>query len=278
VARAPEAGDLREPRQRVAELSFKGELGLPTPPVLVVVGTPIGNLSDITDRARAVLGAADLVVCEDTRRTRALLGHLGLKGKRLLALYGGGELERSRVALDSLRSGELVALVSDAGMPLVSDPGEQLVRLAIDNGFPVSVVPGPSAVLAALVVSGLPAGRFCMEGFLARSGSARREQLTQIASSRTTTVVFESPRRLANTLADLAEFCGPDRQAAIVRELTKLHENVLRGSLSDLIEALGTQGEIKGEIVVLIGPAPRPQREAHKDRYEALSPRNQPRS
>jgi 16S rRNA (cytidine1402-2'-O)-methyltransferase len=276
VVRAPDAGELREPRPRAGEVSGKGELGVPNPPVLVVVGTPIGNLSDVSDRAKTVLEAADLVVCEDTRRTRALLSHLGLKGKRVLALYGGRERQRSETALQSLRSGELVALVSDAGMPLVSDPGEDLVRLAIENGFPVSVVPGPSAVLAALVVSGLPTGRFCMEGFLARSGASRREQLARIARSGATTVFFESPQRLGKTLQDLAEVCGPNRQAVIARELTKLHESVLRGSLSGLIEALDSQEEIKGEIVVLVGGAPRGERPVHKDRYEALSPRHRP--
>jgi 16S rRNA (cytidine1402-2'-O)-methyltransferase len=278
VAKAPDAGELREPRQRAAELSSQGELGLPIPPVLVVVGTPIGNLSDVSDRAKAVLGTADLVVCEDTRRTRALLSYLGLKGKRLLALYGGRERQRSEAALQALRSGELVALVCDAGMPLVSDPGEDLVRRAIENGFPVSVVPGPSAVLAALVVSGLPTGRFCMEGFLARSGAVRREQLARIAGSEATTVFFESPQRLSKTFHDLAEACGPDRPAVIARELTKLHESVLRGTLSELIETLDANEAIKGEIVVLVGGAPRPERPVHKDRYEALSPRSRPTS
>jgi 16S rRNA (cytidine1402-2'-O)-methyltransferase len=219
--------------------------------LLVVVGTPIGNLGDLTPRAVEALAGADVVYCEDTRRTRGLLTHAGIRGATLRSLHGHNEDSRIAGILDAVRSGRTVALVSDAGMPTVSDPGSALVAAAVDAGLEVSVVPGPSAVTASLVVSGLATGRFCFEGFLPRSGAARRTALASIARETRTAVLFEAPGRLAVTLADLAEACGGDRRVAVVRELTKIHEEVWRGTLADAA-AKALEAPVKGEIVVVL--------------------------
>ena len=217
---------------------------------LVLVGTPIGNLGDLSPRAVEALGAADLVCCEDTRRTGRLLEHAGLKGVRLRRVDEHTEAAAIAGVLDLLAGGASVALVTDAGMPALTDPGGRMVAASAEAGHTVTVVPGPSAGLAALAVSGLPAGRFCFEGFLPRKGRARAERLEQLARERRTTVVYESPHRLRSCLEDLVEACGPDRLGVVARELTKLHEEVARGTLADLCE--WADGPVKGEVVIVI--------------------------
>ena len=216
---------------------------------LFLVGTPIGNLGDLTERARETLAAVDLVAAEDTRRTGKLLAHLGIEA-RMLSLFEGNERERTERLMDELRGGARVALVSDAGMPSVSDPGFRLVRACAEEGIDVTVIPGPSAVTAALAVSGLPTDRWVFEGFLPRRAGERRTRLRELAAEPRTVVLFESPRRLAATLREVLEELG-DRGVAVARELTKLHEEVLRGRVSEALEALdGT--EPKGEVVVVL--------------------------
>jgi 16S rRNA (cytidine1402-2'-O)-methyltransferase len=235
---------------------------------LWLVGTPIGNLGDVTERARSTLARVDLIACEDTRRTRKLLSHLGIHGVRLVTFFEGNERKRVPELLDRLRSGRDVAVVSDAGMPGLSDPGERLVRAAVSEGIPVDVVPGPSAAITALVLSGLPAARFAFEGFLPRKAGERRTRLVQLAGDSRTIVAFESPRRLGEFLADAAEVLG-DRRAAVVRELTKVHQEVARARLSDLAARYGEQ-QARGEVVVVIEG-----RSAHvgRDELEALAER-----
>ena len=223
---------------------------------LFVVGTPIGNLGDVAPRALEVLGAADVIAAEDTRRTGSLLARLEVGAPRFVSLFEGNERERTIELLAELRRGRSVALVSDAGMPGVSDPGFRLVRAAAEAGIDVRVVPGPSAVLAALVVSGLPTDRFAFEGFLPRRVADRRARLEAIAADPRTVVLFESPRRVAATLEDLAAALG-DRPAAVCRELTKVHEEVLRGPLRELAAEFRRRGEVRGEIAVVVGGASR---------------------
>jgi 16S rRNA (cytidine1402-2'-O)-methyltransferase len=223
---------------------------------LVLVGTPIGNLGDLSPRAADALRAADVVACEDTRRTRALLSHLGVPAAgRLRAVPAHDESARAAGIVDLVAGGARVVFVSDAGMPAISDPGAMLVRACLDAGLAVEVVPGPDAVSTALVVSGLPTDRFMFLGFLARKGSDRRADLGTLAVAPVTTVVFESPRRVRGTLADLAAACGPDRPLALVRELTKLHETVVRGTVADVRSALGEE-DPRGECVIVVGAAP----------------------
>ena len=221
---------------------------------LHVVATPIGNLGDITRRAVEVLGSVDAVACEDTRHTGRLLQHLGVRPDQLFRCDMHTERAATGRIIELLASGKDVALVSDAGTPGVSDPGAVVVAAVVEAGFEVVPIPGASAALAALVASGLPTDRFVVEGFLPRKGGDRRRRLESIAADRRTTVVYESPRRVAATLADLADACGPDRAATVSRELTKLHEETVRGTLADLAEHF--DDATKGEIVVVIGPAP----------------------
>jgi len=223
-----------------------------SPGTLFLVGTPIGNLEDMTDRARRVLASADLIAAEDTRRTGRLLAGFGIKG-RLVSYFEGNERSRVPELLQALRDGSDVAVVSDGGMPGLSDPGYRLVSACAEEGITVDVVPGPSAVVAALVVSGLPTDRFVFEGFLPRSGQARARCLQGLSRERRTIVIFESPRRVGRTLAELAEALG-DRRAAVVRELTKLHQEVLREKLSELSAQLRDR-ELKGEVVLVIAGA-----------------------
>jgi 16S rRNA (cytidine1402-2'-O)-methyltransferase len=222
---------------------------------LVLVGTPIGNLGDLSPRAVEVLAAADLVVCEDTRRTGRLLQAAGITAHRLLAAHDHNEAAQIGTVLERLRAGETVAIVTDAGMPGISDPGERMVRAAADAGIEVVVVPGPSAAIAALVLSGLSTGRFAFEGFLPRSGSGRTERLAALASERRTIVLYEAPHRLARTAADLAAALGGDRRVAIGRELTKLHEEVWRGTL-DEARTRADVVEPRGEHVLVVDGAP----------------------
>jgi 16S rRNA (cytidine1402-2'-O)-methyltransferase len=216
---------------------------------LYVVGTPIGNLGDLSDRARETLATVDLVAAEDTRRTGRLLEHIGVK-VRMLSLFEGNERQRIDELLDRLRDGERVALVSDAGMPAVSDPGFRLLRAAADAGIQIRVVPGPSAVTAALVVSGLPTDRWVFEGFLPRRPSERRERLRALAHDPRTVVLFESPLRVITLLRDVLVEFG-DRRAVVARELTKLHEEVVRGRISEVIASL-LEAEPRGELVVVM--------------------------
>ncbi len=217
---------------------------------LVLVGTPIGNLGDLSPRAVEALASADLVCCEDTRRTGRLLEHAGLQGVRLRRVDEHTEAAAVTHVLELLTGGALVAVVTDAGMPALTDPGGRLVAASAEAGHNVTVVPGPSAGLAALAISGLPAGRFCFEGFLPRKGKARAERLEQIAREGRTTVVYESPHRLRSSLEDLSEACGPSRRGVVARELTKMHEEVARGSLADLCQ--WAAGPVKGEVVIVI--------------------------
>jgi 16S rRNA (cytidine1402-2'-O)-methyltransferase len=224
--------------------------------VLVLVGTPIGNLGDLSPRAVEALAAADAICCEDTRRTGRLLQHAGVERKGALTVVNEHtEAREVDGVLARLARGERVAVVSDAGMPGISDPGERLVRAAIDAGHVVEVVPGPSAALAALVASGLPTGRFVFEGFLPRKGSGRTERLAAVAAERRTVVLYEAPHRLPRTLADLASVCGDDRPVAVARELTKLHEEVWRGTLGEAA-AWAVERPPRGELVVVLDRAP----------------------
>jgi 16S rRNA (cytidine1402-2'-O)-methyltransferase len=222
---------------------------------VVLVATPIGNLGDLSPRAVSVMAEADVVCCEDTRRTRALLTHAGVRGATLLSLHAHNEQARIPQVLARLAAGETVAVVSDAGMPGVSDPGARLVAAAVEAGATVSVVPGPNAALAALVVSGLESERFCFEGFLPRRGAQRRRRLEALATEARTVVFYEAPGRLAATLADLVGVAGGQRPVAVVRELTKVHEEVWRGTLS-AAQAVFEARDVLGEVVIVLAGAP----------------------
>jgi 16S rRNA (cytidine1402-2'-O)-methyltransferase len=224
---------------------------------LVLVATPIGNLGDLSPRAAEELTAADAVACEDTRRTGRLFAHLGVAAPAMLVVNDHTEARAVRDVLGRLDQGQRVVVVSDAGMPGISDPGERLVAAASAAGHRVEVVPGPSAALAGLVASGLPTGRFVFEGFLPRKGSGRSERLTAVAAERRTVVLYEAPHRLARTLADLVEVCGATRRVALARELTKLHEEVWRGSLAAALDRCA-EVEPRGEYVVVLDGAPEP--------------------
>ena len=220
---------------------------------VTLVPTPIGNLGDITKRAVEVLSAADVVAAEDTRRSGSLLTHLGIK--RPLERLDAHTMERRAPAL--LERHDWLAFVTDAGTPGISDPGADLVRLALERGHEVEVLPGATAFVPALVASGLPTARFTFEGFLPRRGSARKRRLETIAASTATSSLYESPHRLAETLADLAAACGGERPASVSRELSKLHEEIRRGALHELQEHFASR-EVKGEVVVVVGPASEP--------------------
>ena len=224
--------------------------------ILYLVGTPIGNLGDMTDRARETLGTVAVVAAEDTRRTGRLLAHFGIEA-RMVSLFQGNEDRRTQELLKELRADHDVAVVSDAGMPGLSDPGYRLVRASVDEGIEVRVVPGPSAVLSALVVSGLPTDRFVFEGFLPRRAGERRMRLRGLANDRRTVVLFESPHRVGTLLRDILVELG-NRQVAIARELTKLHEEVIRGRASEVLARL-TDLELKGELVVVLEGSHRPE-------------------
>ena len=240
----PAAADIAEPR-RVAGLS-KLASGL------YLVATPIGNLGDLPPRAVAVLAAVDTVLCEDTRHSGRLMAHLGLKVR--LEPYHEHNAAKVRPGLiEALAQGATIALISDAGMPAIADPGMKLVKDAVEAGILVSAVPGPSAGIMALAISGLPTDRYFFQGFLSSKASARRKTLAELAAIPATLVLFESPNRLAKCLADAADVLGP-RPAAIARELTKLHEEVRRGTLDALAAAFAEEPAPKGEIVVVIGP------------------------
>jgi len=227
------------------------------PARLILAATPIGTPQDASFRLAAALTAAPLIAAEDTRRLRRLAGSLGITlTGRIISYYEDVEAARGPVLLGALASGQDVLLVTDAGMPGISDPGYRLVRDAFDAGVTVTVLPGPSAVTAAVAVSGLPTDRFCFEGFVPRKAGERGRRLAGLRDERRTMVFFESPRRLAKTLADMAAAFGPGRSAAVCRELTKTHEEIRRGSLEEL-ERWASHG-VLGEITLVIAGAPAP--------------------
>lgn len=222
--------------------------------MILLAATPIGNLGDASVRLREVLGSAAVIAAEDTRRTAQLLRLLGIEHRpELIALHEHNERERAERLVERAET-EDVVLVSDAGMPTVSDPGFRVVQLAAERGVQVSAIPGPSAVITALAVSGLPTDRFAFEGFLPRKAGERARAVAALAEERRTLVFFEAPTRLAETLAALAEGFGQDRPAAVCRELTKLHEEVKRGGLGELAE-WAAEG-VRGEIAIVVGGAP----------------------
>ena len=217
---------------------------------LYLVATPIGNLEDVTRRALRVLGEADVVACEDTRRTRTLLEHFGIRA-RTVSYHEHNERERAAELAGLIEGGQTVALVSDAGTPGVNDPGYRLVRACVERGLSVVPVPGPTAFVAALTASGLPTDEFYFGGFLPARSHARREKLTSVKSLRATLVFYETPHRIAHALADALEVLG-EREAAVARELTKLHEEIARGRLSELAERFAPEGAARGEMVLVI--------------------------
>jgi 16S rRNA (cytidine1402-2'-O)-methyltransferase len=223
-------------------------------PGLYLVGTPIGNLEDMTLRAIRVLKQADIIACEDTRQTQKLLNHFGI-GTRATSYHEHNEASRAAELVEKLAQGARVAVVSDAGMPGISDPGFRLVSLAIERGVAVFPVPGPAAFLAALVASGLPTDSFSFSGFLPAKSGARRRELEKILGSAETQVYYEAPHRIKETLADIVEVLGAERPVVVARELTKIHEEFLRGTAGDLAQTLSARGDVKGEITLLIGKA-----------------------
>ena len=239
---------------------------------LVLCGTPIGNMEDASPRALRTLAEADVVACEDTRRTGRLLAHHGVKARSLVVYNDVNERREAPRLLERISQGATVALVSDAGMPGLSDPGYRLVKACAEAGLDVEVVPGPSAVVAALAVSGLAPGRFVFEGFLPRKPGPRRRHVAELAAERRTIVLFESPHRIEATLADLLEGLG-QRRAVLARELTKLHEEVRRGTLAELLDGVRSDPP-RGEIAVVIegasGEAVAPGREELARRARAL--------
>lgn len=229
----------------------------PTAGRLVLAATPLGNAGDATDRLRELLSTADIIAAEDTRRTRHLASALGVTiAGQLISFYDHVEVAKAPQLVDAIAAGKVVALVTDAGMPSVSDPGYRLVAACVAADVPVSCVPGASAVTTAIALSGLPVERFCFDGFAPRKSGERRRWLVELATERRAVVFFESPHRIAQCLVDAAEVLGPDRQAAVCRELTKTYEQVKRGSLAELAE--WAQGDVRGEITVVLAGAPEP--------------------
>jgi len=231
----------------------------PLPPGLYLVATPIGNLEDITLRALRVLKEADLIACEDTRQTQKLLNHYGI-ATRTTSYHEHNEMTRAPELVLELEQGARIALVSDAGMPGISDPGFRLITLAIRHHVPVVPIPGASAFLAALVASGLPTDAFRFSGFLPAKSGQRRKFLESIRDSPRTQVLYEAPHRLQEALKDVVEVLGAERHVVVAREVTKLHEEFLRGRASELLHMLDSGGEIKGEITLLIGKAEEAER------------------
>jgi 16S rRNA (cytidine1402-2'-O)-methyltransferase len=223
-------------------------------PGLYLVATPIGNLEDITFRAIRVLKQVDVIACEDTRQTRKLLNHYGIE-TRTVSYHEHNEGSRAAELGEKLAQGGRVAVVTDAGMPGISDPGFRLVSVAIERGVPVIPVPGAAAFASALVASGLPGETFTFHGFLPPKSSGRRRRLEQVKNSTETEIFYEAPHRILETLEDVVAILGPERQMVVARELTKIHEEFLRGPAQQILERIRHRGEIRGEITLLIGPA-----------------------
>jgi len=241
-----------------------------TPGVVVLAATPIGDVADASPRLVAELSNADVIAAEDTRRLRRLLERLGVETRaRILSYFDGNEVRRTDELLRVLQEGARVVLVSDAGMPSISDPGYRLVAAAVAQGFRVTAVPGPSAVLAALAVSALPVDRFCFEGFLPRRASERMRRLRELASEPRTMVFFEAPQRAAVTLSAMAQAFGADRPGAVCRELTKTYEEVRRGPLQELAD--WATSEVRGEMTLVIGGATEPAVDLESAAKEAIN-------
>jgi 16S rRNA (cytidine1402-2'-O)-methyltransferase len=233
----------------------QNEAAAPPTGVLVLAGTPIGDVDDASPRLRAELAGADVIAAEDTRRFRALLQRMGVSTTaRVVSYFEGNEAARTVELVEALVGGARVVVATDAGMPSVSDPGFRLVAAAVEAGVRVTAVPGPSAVLTALAVSGLPVDRFCFEGFLSRKAGERARQLVRLADEPRTMVFFEAPHRTAETLAAMVEAFGPERLGAVCRELTKTYEEVRRGPLSELAAWAGEQ--VRGEVTLVVAGAP----------------------
>lgn len=227
--------------------------------VLILGGTPIGNLADASDRLRSALATADLIAVEDTRKLRTLASGLGVRTRgRVIVNHDHNEEGRSATIVQAVQDGQRVLLLSDAGMPTISDPGYVAAAAVAEADLPVTVVPGPSAALTALALSGLPTGRFTFEGFLARKGSERSRRLASLAGEERTMIFYESPHRTAATLADFVQTFGADRRGTVSRELTKLHEEVRRGTLAELAEWAESE-RIRGEIVIIVEGAQAPE-------------------
>lgn len=223
-------------------------------PGLWLVATPIGNLEDLSPRGAAVLRASSMICCEDTRHSGSLLKRIGASPERLVVTNEHTEHDAIETVLTALASGATVSVITDAGTPAISDPGERLVKAAIAAGHTVHSTPGPVAFVMAAAMSGLPTARIAFDGFLPRSGTERRERLTEVARERRTTVLYEAPHRLERTLSDLAEVCGGDRLVVLAREMTKLHEDMWRGTMAEAVKHAQTV-EPRGEYAVVIGPA-----------------------
>lgn len=222
------------------------------PGTLYLVATPIGNLGDISARALLTLSTVDVVACEDTRKTGKLLELLGLRANRLLLANEHTEFAAAKEIAQLLAEGLTVALVTDAGMPAISDPGQRIVDYLLQQAHRISAVPGPSAVTTAIALAGFPVDRWVMEGFLPRKGRERSHRISEIAAEQRTTVIFESPKRLRATLVDLVEVCGGERRVAVLRELTKMFEETVRGQLDEVCEKFTDL--VKGEIVIVVAP------------------------
>jgi len=222
-------------------------------PGLYLVGSPIGNLEDITLRALRVLKQADLIACEDTRQTQKLLNHFGIE-KPTLSYHQHNEARRAQELLDKLTAGGRIALVSDAGMPGIADPVFRLLSLALERGVPVVPVPGPTAFVTALVSSGLPVESFSFGGFLPAKSGSRRRALERVRQSPHTQIFYEAPHRILEALEAIAETFGPEQRVVVARELTKIHEEFLRGTVAEVLAMVKSRGELKGEMVLLIGP------------------------
>ena len=232
--------------------------------MLYLVPTPIGNLGDISPRCRQTLEQADFIAAEDTRVTLKLLNYLGIK-KNLVSYYEHNKAFKGNVILDRILAGETCALVSDAGSPAISDPGEDLVRMCAEQGVPVCAIPGPCAVITAISISGLPTGRFCFEGFLSTAKKSRNEHLQSLEIETRTMVFYEAPHKLVGTLEDLMAHFGADRKISLCRELTKLHEEVVRTTLAEAV-ARYTENAPKGEFVLVVeGAAPAEKKSATAD-------------
>lgn len=235
---------------------------------LYLVATPIGNLGDLSPRAAQCLKSADFIAAEDTRITRGLLTHLGVS-RPMVSYYQHNLQERGEKIVARILSGESCALVTDAGMPAISDPGEDLVRLCAEAGIEVAAVPGPNAAVTALALSGLPGSRFCFEGFLSTARQSRREHLESLVAERRTMIFYEAPHKLLYTLRDLSEAFGPARRCALARELTKLYEEVIRTTLGEAVERF-TQQTPRGEFVLVVEGAPAPPKQTSSPEEAAL--------